>query len=85
MEIQAGQLIQYLIQAIIVLLLILLMRMLRNGGLKNPGTKQPGQAAVCIARGEKIVKLETEQTNFEKDIGEIKDDIKDIKKAVVIK
>ena len=56
----------------------------KRNNSNNRGPK-PGQAAVCIARGEKIVKLETEQTNFEKDIEEIKGDLKDIKKAVVIK
>ena len=58
-----------------------------KGKRNNPNSKgpNPGQADVCIERGQKIVKLETEQTNFEKDIQEIKGDLKDIKKAVVIK
>jgi len=58
-----------------------------KGKRNNNNSKglKPGLARVCIERGEKLVKMETIQTNFEKDIGEIKGDIKDIKKAVIIK
>lgn len=62
--------------------LVILKGKRNNNNSKGP---KPGFAGVCIERGEKIVKMETKQNNFEKDIGEIKDDIKDIKKAVVIK
>ena len=72
MEIQASQLILYLFQAIILLLLILLMRMLRNGGSKNPGNGGPGKATICIERGEKIQKHDTELLHLIKDMDEEK-------------
>ena len=82
MEIEAGQLIQYLIQTVILLLLILLMRMLRNGGSKNPGNGNPGKATVCIERGEKIQKHDTELENLIKDMDEEKQDRKQFHKDV---
>ena len=77
MEIEAGQLIQYLIQAIIVLLLILLIKMLKNGGSKNPGSGnpgngKPGKATICIERGEKIQEHDTKLENLIKDMDEEK-------------
>jgi len=72
MEIEAGQLIQYLIQAVILLLLVLLMRMLRNGGSKNPGNGNPGKATICIERGETIQRHDTELNNLIKDMDEEK-------------
>ena len=57
---------------------------LKRGNSDNKKLK-PGLAGVCIERGEKIVKLETEQDNFKQDIQEIKGDLKDIKKAVIMK
>ena len=72
MEIEASQLIQYLIQAVILLLLILLMKMLKNGGSKNPGNGNPGKATICIERGEKIQKHDTELENLIKDMDEEK-------------
>jgi len=50
----------------------------------NRGSK-PGQAEVCIERGEKLARMEEKQSNYEKDIEEIKADIKDIKQAVAAK
>ena len=72
MEIPAGQLILYLFQAIILLLLILLMRMFRNEGTKNLGNGGPGKATICIDRGEKIQKHETELSHLIKDLDEEK-------------
>jgi len=43
---------------------------------------KPGTARVCIEHGEKLAVLETKQSNIEKCIGEIKDDIKVIREAV---
>jgi len=53
-----------------------------KGGSKG---SNPGQAAVCIERGEKITRMETKQENYEEDIREIKADIKEIKQAVAAK
>jgi len=58
----------------------LIARAVRNGKRNNI---KPGEAKECRERGEKIAVLETKQTNLEKDIEEIKDDIKEIKRAVV--
>jgi hypothetical protein len=52
----------------------------RNKKNNNPG---PGQAKVCIERGEKIAKMETEQANIKDDIHEIKTAIEIIRAAVV--
>jgi hypothetical protein len=49
---------------------------------ENNGSK-PGSAKICQQRGEKIAILETRQIRFEQDIKEIKEDIKEIKGAVV--
>ena len=48
----------------------------------NPGL-QPGQAEICIERGERIVKIETEHISLKEDIHEIKEAIKEIRMAVV--
>ena len=58
----------------------------KNGQKKNPGNNPgptPGSAKVCIERGEKMAKMENEQQHFKEDIEEIKNDLKDIKRAVV--
>jgi len=49
---------------------------------ENNGTR-PGMAKICRDRGEKIAILETRQIRLEQDIREIKDDIKEIKGAVL--
>ena len=69
---EAEQLILYLFQALILLLLILLMRMLRNGGTKDLGNGGPGKATICIERGEKIQKYDTELLHLIKDLDEEK-------------
>lgn len=45
----------------------------KNG---NGNSKGPGQAKICIERGEKIAVIEEKQKNFAGDITEIKTDIK---------
>jgi len=43
----------------------------------------PGKAEICIRRGEKIVKIETEQEGLKEDIREIKAIVNEIRRAVV--
>ena len=53
------------------------------GGKRLTENQKPGTAGICRERGEKIAIIETKQTNLEKDIEEIKDDIRAIRLAVV--
>lgn len=82
MPINAGQLIQYLIQAVIVLLLILLMKILRNGGSRTVKQEEPGKAEVCIERGEQLQKHETELEHLIKDLDEEKENRKQFRKDI---
>jgi len=43
---------------------------------QNGNDKGPGQAKVCIERGEAMARMDERQKNFEGDIGEIKSDVK---------
>src|SRR4030042_1236401 len=43
---------------------------------KNGNGKPPGQAKICIDRGEKIAVMEEKHKNVEEDITEIKGDVK---------
>ena len=47
--------------------------------------QRPGTARVCVERGEKIAVMKNRQDNFEEDVREIKQDVKDIKQAVTHK
>lgn len=54
----------------------------KKNTVNNPGPK-PGEAKICQERGETIAVLKTKQNGLEEDIHEIKEDIKEIKRAVV--
>jgi len=49
---------------------------------KKQNGNNPGSAKICIERGEKIAKIETEVTNFKEAFNEIKGDIKEIRRVV---
>jgi hypothetical protein len=53
----------------------------RTNGKGN--SLRPGKADICILRGEKMVKIETEQDGIKKDIQEIKEAVNEIRRAVV--
>lgn len=81
-EINAGTLVMYLIQAVILILIILLIKIYRNGGLKSPMNGNPGKAKTCIEHGEKITEHDTVLKHLCKDIDEEKSDRKQFRKDV---
>jgi len=44
--------------------------------------QRPGFTPKCIEHGEKIIKIETRQDNYDKDVAEIKESINAIREAV---
>jgi hypothetical protein len=60
--------------------LLIRLRKTSNSGYNGP---KPGAAPTCIEHGGKIIKVETKQERYDKDITEIKEAIADIRKAVM--